>query len=97
AMEIVWGNHKLRKGDWKHLENFWGTRSFPHYTANGGHENTGQWHEEKVNLLTLYSGLWGDPRGARLTEIALFCDTDQTGGSSIAYFAEIRVEQERRM
>ncbi len=90
-MEIIWGNRALRRGDWKHLK-FFGLFSFPHYTANGGDDNAGRWHHERVNLIDLYSTLWGDARGARLVELALFCDTDDTGAKSTAYFADIRVE-----
>ena len=91
SMEIIWGNRALGPGDWKHLE-FFGFFSFPHYVANGGDENAGRWHSERVDLTDLYSTLWGDAKGARLIEIALFCDTDETGASSIAYFSEIRME-----
>ncbi len=31
----------------------------------------------------------------RLVEVALFCDTDETGSESVAYFSDIRVEQAR--
>lgn len=91
AMESIWGNRALQRGDWTHLE-FFGFFSFPHYTANGGDENSGRWHHERWNLRDLYSTLWGDPDGARLVELALFCDTDETGAQSTAYFADIRVE-----
>ncbi|MEN8142764.1 MAG: DUF3047 domain-containing protein [Thermodesulfobacteriota bacterium] len=91
SMEIIWGNSALRRGDWKHLK-FFGLFSFPHYTANGGDDNAGRWHRERVNLSELYSTLWGDAQGARLVDLALFCDTDQTGAKSIAYFADIRAE-----
>ena len=46
----------------------------------------------RVNLSELYSTLWGDAQGARLVELALFCDTDDTGAKSTAYFSDIRVE-----
>ena len=91
SMEIIWGNRALRRGDWKHLK-FFGLFSFPHYTANGGDDNAGRWHHERVNLSELYSTLWGDAQGARLVELALFCDTDDTGAKSTAYFSDIRVE-----
>lgn len=91
SMEIIWGNRKLRRGDWKHLK-FFGLFSFPHYAANGGGDNAGRWHHESVDLDELYSTLWGDPKGARLVELALFCDTDETGAKSVAYFADIRGE-----
>jgi hypothetical protein len=91
SMEIIWGNRVLGRGDWKHL-NFFGFFSFPHFVANGGEENVGRWHRERVSLTELYSTLWGEASGARLTEVALFCDTDETGASSTAYFADIVVE-----
>ena len=91
AMEIVWGNDQLSAGDWKHLSYFFGRRSFPHYTANGGSENIGKWFSEQVDLKSLFSELWGDADGVRLTEIALFCDTDETDASSIAYFSNVVV------
>ena len=94
SMEIIWGNRALRRGDWRHLEFFMGMFSFPHYTANGGDENAGRWHHERVNLRELYTTLWGDVAGAHLIALALFCDTDETGAESTAYFADIRVATE---
>lgn len=91
SMEIIWGNRSLGRGDWKHLK-FFGLFSFPHYTANGGDDNAGRWHHESVDLSELYSTLWGDLQGVRLTELALFCDTDDTGAKSTAYFSDVRVE-----
>ncbi len=93
AMEIIWGNRALRRGDWKHLK-FFG-KSFPHYVANGGAENAGRWHRERVVLTELYSKLWGDPAGSRLVEVALVCDTDETGAASTAYVSDVRVETDR--
>ena len=92
-MEIVWGNEQLKAGDWKHISNFLGTKSFPHYVANGGRENEGKWYSEQVDLATLYTELWGSAEGVSLIELALFCDTDQTGGSSVAYFADVELLQ----
>ena len=91
AMEIIWGNRYLKKGDWKHLAFFYFNK-FPHYVANGGPENVGRWHHERANLVDLYTQLWGDPAGANLIELGLFCDTDQSGAQSIAYFSDIRIE-----
>lgn len=93
SMEIIWGNQKLGAGDWKHLAFLAGLIEFPHYVANGGAANVGRWHREQVDLRDIHLELWGDPTGARLTEIALFCDTDETGASSVAYFGSIRVRQ----
>ncbi len=93
AMEIIWGNQKLGAGDWKHLAFLFGLIEFPHYVANGGSANVGRWHGERVDLREIHRELWGDPTGARLTELALFCDTDETGASSVAYFGPITVRQ----
>lgn len=92
ALEIIWGNTRLVTGDWKYLKTFWGAQGFPHYTARGGQANVGRWHDERVDLRALYRKQWGDPAGARLVELALFCDTDQTGVTSVAYFSNISVE-----
>lgn len=93
AMEIIWGNRSLQAGDWKYLSSFWSRNSFPHYVVRGGDENAGRWHDEKVDLRALYRKHWGDPRGASLQEVALFCDTDATGAQSVAYFSTVRVER----
>ena len=93
AMELIWGNKALKAGDWKHLESFWGLYSFPHYVVNGGNENTGKWFHEKVDLSALYRKLWGDPKGARLMVVAIFCDTDETGKESVVYFSNVRAEK----
>lgn len=92
AMELIWGNVHLHAGDWKHLKSMFGLRSFPHYVVNGGNGNVGRWFREFVQLTDLYRALWGDPAGARLVEVALFCDSDNTGSSSIAYFSDVRLE-----
>ena len=91
AMEIIWGNRKLRAGDWKYLKSFWTGNSFAHYVARGGDENIGRWHDEQVDLRALYRQQWGDPSAANLIEVALFCDTDATGAQSVAYFSAVRV------
>lgn len=92
AMELIWGNVHLHAGDWKYLSSYFGLRRFPHYVVRGGNENVGKWFREKVHLGELYRKLWGDPAGAHLIEVALFCDSDNTGASSLAYFADVRVE-----
>jgi hypothetical protein len=83
-MEIIWGN-TLHAGDYK----FIGT--FPHYVANGGAENIGRWHSETVDLRPIYRRLWPDGAPAHLVDIALFCDSDETHGETVAYFADVRL------
>ncbi len=89
AMEIIWGNRRLGAGDWKYLDSPFSRSPFPHYVARGGDANVGRWFDESVDLRALYRKSWGDPAGARLVDVALFCDTDATGASSVAYFSRI--------
>lgn len=89
SMEIIWGNKLLKAGDIKYL----GT--FPHYAANGGAANVGRWQAEIVDLLALYRRFWPDAAPAHVTDIGLFCDSDETGTSSIAWFADLRMHRAR--
>ncbi len=89
SMEIIWGNRHLKAGD----EKFLGT--FPHFTANGGDENIGRWHDEEVDLLPLYRRYFDQTGEARLIEIAIFCDSDETGTESVSYFADVRLTKLR--
>lgn len=86
ALEIIWGNRVLGRGDVKFRGNF------PHYVANGGNENIGRWHDERVNLLALFKRFWPNDQPGRITDIAIFCDSDETGARSVAYFANLRLE-----
>jgi hypothetical protein len=86
-MEIIWGNKVLKAGDTKYL----GT--FPHYVANGGNANVGKWHAEDIDLLKVYRQFWPDGAPARVIDIALFCDSDETRTSSIAWFADVRMRR----
>lgn len=87
SMEVIWGNKVLKAGDIKYL----GT--FPHYVANGGNANTGKWHAEEIDLLAIYRRFWPDGAPARVVDIGLFCDTDETKTSSVAYFADLRMKR----
>ena len=88
-MEIVWGNKLLHAGDYKFIN------GFPHYVANGGNGNTGRWQAEQIDLLAIYKKLWPDAAPARLTDIGLFCDSDETGGASVAWFADVQMKRAR--
>jgi hypothetical protein len=92
-MEIIWGNQTVGKGEWLRIK-FYYVLEFPHYTANAGMDNVGRWHAESVDLRALYRTIAGDPKGARLIEIGLFADSDQTGGNSVAYFSNVAVEKQ---
>lgn len=83
-MEIIWGN-RLKAGDYKTI----GT--FPHYVADGGNENIGRWRNAEVDLRAVYRHIWPDGVPAHLIDIAIFCDSDETKGHTVSYFADVRV------
>ena len=85
-MEIIWGN-RLRAGDYKIID------GFPHFVANGGRENVGVWHREEIDLYRVYREIWPDGEDARVTDIALFCDSDETKSHSVSYFADVRMKR----
>ncbi|MBL1419938.1 MAG: DUF3047 domain-containing protein [Alphaproteobacteria bacterium] len=84
--EIIWSNQKYQAGDYKIIN------GFHHLVANGLDENVGVWHEQSVDLEALYKrigGVGGDPS---LGLLGFFCDSDNTGGSTSAYFSDVRLE-----
>ncbi len=81
--EIIWSNARYAPGDYKVIG------GFQHLVADGLAEHVGQWREEQADLGALYSHLSGHMAGGRLTSIGLFCDTDNTGASSIAYTTDV--------
>jgi len=87
AMEIVWGNEHLRRGDFKYLD------GFPHYAARGAEAEIGRWYSEKLDLRPLVEKFWPRLGELHLTEVALFCDSDETDSASVAYFAELRMHR----
>lgn len=85
-MEIIWGN-RLKAGDYKAI----GT--FPHYVADGGDNHIRQWRNADVDLRTVYRHIWPDDAPAHLIEIAIFCDSDETHGHTISYFADLKLRR----
>jgi Protein of unknown function (DUF3047) len=85
-MEIVWGN-RLRAGDFKYIG------GFPHYVADGGDENAGRWRDEAVDLAAVTRRIWPDGGRLRLVELAVFCDSDETKGRTVAYVADVRARR----
>src|SRR5215813_3883899 len=85
-MEIIWGN-KLKAGDYKYIG------GFPHYVADGGSENIRQWRTVEVNLREVYRHIWPDGAPAHLIDIAIFCDSDETHGHTVSYFADVRLRR----
>jgi hypothetical protein len=89
--EIIWSNGAFKAGQWKDIG------GFQHYVANGGDaktgENTNQWFTEKVNLLDLYRTATKLADTPRLINLSIFCDTDDTGAKSIAYFGKVELRR----
>jgi len=85
-MEIIWGN-KLKAGDYKYIG------GFPHYVADGGSENIRQWRTVEVNLREIYRYIWPDGAPAHLIDIANFCDSDETHGHTVSYFADVKLRR----
>jgi hypothetical protein len=87
--EIIWSNGAFKRGQWKDIG------GFQHYVANGGdakkNENTDTWFSEKVNLLELYRTATKRTDTPRLINLSVFCDTDDTGAKSIAYFGNVEL------
>lgn len=86
AMEIIWGN-TLTSGQYKYID------GFAHYVARGGNQQTKQWFTENINLLEIYRTIWSDHQPVTLTEIGLFCDSDDTNTASVSYFANVRMKK----
>jgi hypothetical protein len=82
AMEVIWGN-RLKPGDYKYIG------SFPHFVADAGDDRVGRWLDEKIDLARVYAEIWKDAAPARLVDVAVFCDSDDTHTASISYFAYV--------
>jgi hypothetical protein len=87
--EIIWSNGAFTTGQWKDIG------GFQHFVANGGdaktNESTNKWFNEKVNLLDLYRTATKTNDAPRLINLSIFCDTDDTGTKSIAYFGKVEI------
>jgi hypothetical protein len=83
--EIIWANRAFKRGDWKYIG------KFPHYVADGGSENVGRWRHQRAHLLNIYRNITKRSDTPRLVFLALFCDSDNTGGRSVAYTADVRL------
>lgn len=59
-----------------------------------GKERTGRWVEESVNVLEDYRRVFGKDPPATAT-LAVMSDTDNAGGSAVAYLDFIEVRKEK--
>jgi|MEHZ01.5.fsa_nt_MEHZ011417745.1_5 hypothetical protein len=87
AVEIIWSNKKYAPGDYKIIGNFY------HYVANGLNQNVGTWHDQSVDLMQIYKDIGGTAAEPKLTLLGFFCDSDNTGAESLAYFSDVRLEK----
>ena len=91
AAEIIWANRRFRRGDTKYIG------SFPHYVSDSsavsGTANVGSWRDQSVDLLGLYRQYTGRTDVPRLSFIGVFCDSDNTGGHSVAYTSNVRLRR----
>jgi len=83
--EIIWSNRLFKPGDYKIIGDF------HHLVADGLPENAQKWRPERVDLLQMYRDVTGHRDSPTLTSIAIFCDSDNTGADSIAYFSTVRL------
>jgi hypothetical protein len=91
AMEVIWGN-RLKPGEYKYIGDF------PPFVADAGDDRVGRWLDERIDLARVYSEIWyseiwKDAAPARLVDIAVFCDSDDTHTASISYFDYVRLER----
>ena len=66
---------------------------FPHFVADAGDDRVGRWLDERIDIARIYAEIWKDAAPARLADIAIFCDSDDTHTASIGYFAYLRLER----
>jgi len=85
TFEIIWSNQKYEPGDYKYIGDF------AHYVANGLDENTRVWQHQEVNLMEIYREVFGRDDFPILKSIGIFCDSDNTGARSIAYFSDVEL------
>jgi len=83
AFEIIWSNQKYKPGDYIYVGDF------AHYVANGLDENAGVWQHQEVNLMEIYRDVFGRDDYPILKSIGVFCDSDNTGSRSVAYFTDV--------
>lgn len=86
AAEIIWSNERFKAGDYKIINGFY------HLVANGLQENVGKWHDQTIDLEKLYRKIGGEGTDVNIGLLGFFCDSDNTGGSTSAYFADVHLE-----
>ncbi len=80
--EIIWSNQKYLPGEYKIIGDFY------HLVANGLDVNVGSWHSESIHLGKLYKDIGGTGIPT-LKVLGFFCDSDNAGGQSKAFFNDV--------
>jgi hypothetical protein len=83
ATEIIWSNGQFAAGEARVIGNFY------HLVANGGPDAVGIWQNQTVDLMKLYKDAGGLGQNPGLSKLGIFCDSDNGGGSSVAYFGDV--------
>jgi Protein of unknown function (DUF3047) len=72
-------------------------RGRPSLEAQGRHailDSEGHlWRSEQVDLREVYRHIWPDEAPAHLIDIAIFCDSDETHGHTVSYFADVKLRR----
>lgn len=87
SMEIIWSNGAFKPGEVKYIGDF------AHYVAHSGTADVGKWVPESIDLLDLYRKTMKRDDRPRLKELAVFCDSDNTKTSSIAYVGPVTLSR----
>jgi len=80
AAEIIWANRDHGPGDWLVIE------GFTHFVADGGADAPlGVWRAQQADLSAIYRKVTGRADAGRLTQLGVMCDSDDTGGRTLAH------------
>lgn len=85
-IEIIWGN-QLKAGSSVVVH------GYKHFVARGAEAELDSWYSESIDLAQLYRSTFGEQPNVRVTDIGIFCDSDDTNGETIAYVAKIALAQ----
>lgn len=85
-IEILWGN-QLAAGQAVFVH------GFKHFVARGAGADTNQWYKENLDLAQLYQNTFKEAPDAKITDIGIFCDSDDTNGETIAYISTIQLKK----
>lgn len=89
ALNYVWSNNAPAGATTSSAYTDWVTL----IALQSGEQHVNTWKKESRNLYNDYIEAFGEAPGA-ITGVAIMTDTDDTGGSTMAYFGDITVSRE---